>query len=151
MFWKFPLSSPGAPTSTTRRETSSRERENCGREMTSNFVDNFDFHAIVGIFYMPQIFPSEGSRRPVSNPRTWVPKASMLPLDHRSRLISSLVNEIRVWSYYSNFNHLSTVRDVIILFFMALQSYVCLGIHTVEVSKSHPRHTTLDRTHLDKW
>jgi hypothetical protein len=34
MLWKFPLAPPGAPTSTTTRETSSRE---------------------TGIFYMPQI------------------------------------------------------------------------------------------------
>ena len=49
-------------------------------------------------------FPSEGRRaedfspwkirrlRPGLNPRTWVPKASTLPLDHRSRLIGSLCN-----------------------------------------------------------
>jgi hypothetical protein len=52
--WKFPLVPPGAPTYITTRETSSRERWNYGREMTGNFADNGDFHAIVGIFYMPQ-------------------------------------------------------------------------------------------------
>jgi hypothetical protein len=55
MLWKFPLALTSAPTSTTTRQTSSRERWNYGREMTSNFADNGDFHAIVGIFYMPQI------------------------------------------------------------------------------------------------
>jgi hypothetical protein len=29
--------------------------------------------------------PKEGVLRPGLNPRTWVPKASTLPLDHRSR------------------------------------------------------------------
>jgi hypothetical protein len=32
-------------------------------------------------------FPSEGRRAEGANPRTWVPKASTLPLDHRSRCI----------------------------------------------------------------
>ena len=30
--------------------------------------------------------------RPGMNPRTWVPKASALPLDHRSRLVLALLN-----------------------------------------------------------
>jgi hypothetical protein len=55
MLWKFPLASPGAPTSTTMRETPSSERGNCGQEMTGNFADNGDFHATVGTSYMPQI------------------------------------------------------------------------------------------------
>jgi hypothetical protein len=48
-------------------------------------------------------FPSEGRRaedffalkiqrlQPGANPRTWVPKASMLPLDHRSRYSGHLI------------------------------------------------------------
>jgi hypothetical protein len=55
MLWKFSLAPPAAPTSTTTRETSRRERRNYGREITGNFADNGDFHASVGIFYMPQI------------------------------------------------------------------------------------------------
>jgi hypothetical protein len=55
ILWKFPLAPPGAPTSTTMRETSSREKGNYGREITGNFADNGDFHAVVGIFYMLQI------------------------------------------------------------------------------------------------
>jgi hypothetical protein len=51
---KFPLAPPGAPTSMTW-ETSSRERGNCGWEMTGDFADSGGFHVIVGIFYMPQI------------------------------------------------------------------------------------------------
>jgi hypothetical protein len=38
-----------------QQETSSRERGNYGREITGNFAYNGDFHATVGIFYMPQI------------------------------------------------------------------------------------------------
>ena len=42
-------------------------------------------------------FPSDGRRAedffsPGLNPRTWVPKASTLPLDHRSRLQGTLSN-----------------------------------------------------------
>jgi hypothetical protein len=55
MLWTFPLAPPGTDTSTTTRETSSRERGNYGREMTGSYVDNDEFHAIVGINYMPQI------------------------------------------------------------------------------------------------
>ena len=33
--------------------------------------------------------------RPGLNPRTWVPKASTLPLDHRSRLVNTYHNRIR--------------------------------------------------------
>jgi hypothetical protein len=88
LIWKFPRAPPGAPTSTTTRETSIRERGNCGREMTGNFAYNGEFHVIVGIFYMPKIcdtgptallplrriFSSWKIRRlrPGSNPQTWV-------------------------------------------------------------------------------
>jgi hypothetical protein len=41
LLWKFPLAPPGATTSPTR-ETSSRERGNCGREMSGNFADKWD-------------------------------------------------------------------------------------------------------------
>jgi hypothetical protein len=51
----FPLAPPGAPTSPTTRETTSSESGKCGREIKGNFYDNGDFHATVGIFYMPQI------------------------------------------------------------------------------------------------
>jgi hypothetical protein len=92
MLWKFPLALPGAPTSTTTWENSTRERGNYGREMTGNFAENGDFHAIVGTFYIPQICdmwptallplrrkvcwgffrPEKIWRlRPGSNPRTW--------------------------------------------------------------------------------
>ena len=52
-------------------------------------------------------FPSEGRHaedffalkirrlRPGLNPRTWVLKASTLPLDHRSRLMNDIVLEIK--------------------------------------------------------
>jgi hypothetical protein len=40
LLWKFPLAMPGSPMSTMTRETSSRERGNCGREMTRNFADS---------------------------------------------------------------------------------------------------------------
>jgi hypothetical protein len=39
--WMFPLAPPGALMPTIMRETSSRERGNCGREMTSNFADKW--------------------------------------------------------------------------------------------------------------
>ena len=75
----------------------SRERWNCGRERCPV--------VILPKFRLPRkfrdrrlFFPSEGRRaedffalqigrlRPGLSPRTWVPKASTLPLDHRSRL-----------------------------------------------------------------
>jgi hypothetical protein len=55
MLLTFPLAPPGAPTSTTTRETSNSERGNVGQEITSNFADNGNFYATIGIFYMLQI------------------------------------------------------------------------------------------------
>jgi hypothetical protein len=87
--WKFPLAPPGAPTPTTTRETSSRER---GKKWPVILSTNGGFHAIgrdllhaanlrhgTDGFTSP---PKEGILRifsPDSNPRTWVPEASMLP------------------------------------------------------------------------
>jgi hypothetical protein len=76
-----------------------------GEKWPRNFAESDDFHVTFGFFYMPLnttwnrrfYFPSEGRRaedffarkilrlRPGLNPRTRVPKASTLPLDHRSR------------------------------------------------------------------
>ena len=72
-------------------------------------TESCDFHAYTsGFFYMLQIFDMEQTAllpfrrkacwgffppwrirrfRPGLNPRTWVPEASTLPLDHRSRFI----------------------------------------------------------------
>jgi hypothetical protein len=40
-----------------------------------------------------RIFSPLKSRRPGLNPRTWVPKASTLPLDHRSRSLYIQINQ----------------------------------------------------------
>jgi hypothetical protein len=92
----------------TTRETSSRERGNYGREMTGNFADKGDFHANEGSLTCHKsvtrdrrlYFPSEGRHAEdlfalknlmASNPRTWVPEASMLT--HRPpKLLSSLLH-----------------------------------------------------------
>ena len=85
-------------------------RWNCEREMPGKFCLNAEFHATFrDLLHDVKLrhaktwdrrlyFPSEGRRaedfirhkksdrfRPGANPRTWVPKASTLPLDHRSR------------------------------------------------------------------
>jgi hypothetical protein len=73
----------------------------------------------VGIFYTCRkattwdrrlYFPSEGRHaedffalkirqlRPGVNPQTWVPKASTLPLDHRSRPRQTILNSKLCWS-----------------------------------------------------
>jgi hypothetical protein len=77
-----------------------------GEKWPRNFDESGDFHVTFGFFYMPWsttrdrrlYFPSEGRRaedffarkirrlRLGLNPRTRVPKANTLPLDHRSRL-----------------------------------------------------------------
>jgi hypothetical protein len=52
---KFPLVLPGTPTPMTW-ETPSRERGNCGLEITGNFAQQMaSFTPFEGIFYMPQI------------------------------------------------------------------------------------------------
>jgi hypothetical protein len=98
------------PTSATRRLHACQHARapsggiwNCGREMSGKFCLNAEFqvtfrdllHAIHGTdgFTFP---PKEGVLRKFFalkiqrlrsgvNPQTWVPKASTLPLDHRSR------------------------------------------------------------------
>jgi hypothetical protein len=76
-----------------------------GEKRSGNFAESSEFHATLGIFYMPQIYdmgqtalyPKEDvlrifsswktrRLRPGLNPRTWVLKASTQPLDHRSRV-----------------------------------------------------------------
>ena len=82
-------------------------RWNCGREMSGNFALNAEFHVTFrDLLHAVKLrhgtdggftSPPEGRRaedffalkfrrlRPGANPRTWVPEASTLPLDHRSR------------------------------------------------------------------
>jgi hypothetical protein len=83
-----------------------------GEKWLRNFAESGDFYITFGFFYMPLsttwdrqlYFPSEGRRaedffaqkirrlRLGLNPRTWVPKASTLPLDHRSRSLHLYMN-----------------------------------------------------------
>jgi hypothetical protein len=79
----------------------SGRRWNCGQEMFGNFAKLSISMLHLGIFYMPwsydmgptALLPLRRkaywgffrSKNPDVNPRTWVPKASTLPLDHRSR------------------------------------------------------------------
>ena len=46
-----------------------------------------------------RIFSPWKIRRPGLNPRTWVPKASTLPLDHRSRMLIGIVHCSLIWIY----------------------------------------------------
>jgi hypothetical protein len=98
--WKFQLTPLGAPMPTTKRETPSRERRNCGKEMSGNVVYKQQVpRCLKGSFKCRKsttwdrrlYFPSEGRHaedfflpwkirrlRSGSNPRTWVPEANML-------------------------------------------------------------------------
>ena len=102
----------------------SGKRWNCVGENYSVILLKWQFPLHLGIFYMPQIydmrptallpfrrkacwgfFRPEKSRqlRPGLNPRTWVLKGSMLPLDHRSRLwclFTASVNKALSWWCY---------------------------------------------------
>jgi hypothetical protein len=102
------------PTFATRRlhachhaRAPSGGRWNCGRKMSGKFCLNAYFHVkFRDLLHTVKLrhgtderlyFPYEGRRaedsfalkiwrlRPTVNPRTWVPKASTLPLDHWSR------------------------------------------------------------------
>jgi len=111
------------PTFATRRlhachhaRTPSDGRWNCGREMSGNFCLNADFHVTFrdplhavrlrhetdGFTSPPNFFALKIRRlRPGANPRTWVPKASTLPLDHGSRYPLKIVcSETLVRNYY---------------------------------------------------
>ena len=77
------------------RESTRRRKVELWTRNVRKFCLNADSHVTFRDLY----FPSEGRRvedffalkirrlRPGANPRTWVPKASTLPLDHRSCLI----------------------------------------------------------------
>jgi hypothetical protein len=89
----------------------SGERWNCGRKMSGKFRLNADFHVTFRSFTCRKAttwdrrlyFPSEGRcaedffalkirrLRQGVNPRTWVPKASTLPLDHWSCFCSPFI------------------------------------------------------------
>jgi hypothetical protein len=119
------------PTFATRRphachhaRAPSGGRWNCGREMSGKFCLNADFHVTfrdllhaVKLRHGTDGFttpPKEGLLRiffalkilrllPGANPRTWVPKASTLPLDHRSRLGGGLLacSYVESWRKYT--------------------------------------------------
>jgi hypothetical protein len=83
-------------------------RWNCGREYCPVILPKWRLPLHLGIFYMLQIYDTGPTAllrlrrkacwgffsplkirrlRPGLNPRSWVPKASTLPLDHRSRFM----------------------------------------------------------------
>jgi hypothetical protein len=83
----------------------SSERWNYGRGMSGNFGYMMSLFTALGIFYMPQIYDMGPKallplwrkaclkirlHRPDLNPRTWVLKASTLPLDHRNQKITCI-------------------------------------------------------------
>ena len=104
---------------------------NCGRECCPVILPKWRLPRHLGIFYMPQIYdmgptallplrrkacwgffsPLKIRRfRPGSNPRTWVPKASTLPLDHRSQSLDRYKFEIWHRSHVCNFCPLSFLK-----------------------------------------
>ena len=95
-------------------------RWNCGQETSSKFYLNADLHVTFGdllhavkLRHVTDSFtslPKEGVLRifsplkirrlqPGANPRTWVPKASTLPLDHRSRFNDTLLTDEQAQPY----------------------------------------------------
>jgi len=50
--------------------------------------------------------------RPGANPRTWVPKASTLPLDHRSRFVPVLVNRMLLYFFFFDVPTLTLGEEV---------------------------------------
>jgi hypothetical protein len=89
-----------------------------GEKWPRNFAESGDFHITFGFFYMPfygftstpkesvlRVFSPRKIRRllPGLTPRTWVPKASTLPLDHRSRYKNSLGSVIMIHKIYFYF------------------------------------------------
>jgi hypothetical protein len=97
--------------------------------MAENFAERGYFHVTFGFFTCRKARhgtdsftspPKEGVlRRPGLNPRTWVPKASTLPLDHRSRVRFYLPSPISVTvsiSTVSDFIFLTLTPNIPILF-----------------------------------
>jgi hypothetical protein len=100
--YTFQLSPPGVSTRVTTRELPAAEGGTVGEKCPGIFL-NADFHVTFRDLLHAMTwdrrlyFPFEGRRaedffaliirrlKPGANPRTWVPKASTLPLDNRSR------------------------------------------------------------------
>ena len=95
---EVPTFTTRCPASATTREIPAAEGGTCGRELSGNFCLNVDFHVTFRDLLHAANLPPKGGvlrifsplkirrPRPGLNPRTWVPKASTLPLDHRSRI-----------------------------------------------------------------
>jgi hypothetical protein len=110
------------PTFATRRlhachheRAPSGGRWNCGRKISGNFAQKSDFHLTfrdllhaVKLRHGTDGFTSPPKKgvlkirrlRPGANPRTWVPKASTLPLDHRSRTFHVTNITVLPWIQY---------------------------------------------------
>ena len=122
----FLLAAPGVST----RDPSSERRNYLGEKWPVIWTESCDFHAYTfGFLYMPKICdmgkkacwrffsPWKIRRlRPGLNPRTWVPKASTLPLDHRSPFIPPY-----------NHNVFKSSRDSLLVY--AHYLYVCCCLH----------------------
>ena len=114
---------PGVSTRVTMREHPAAEGGTVGEKCPVNFCLNADLHVTfrwsftcrkAATWDLGLYFPSEGKRaedffrpkkirrlRPGANPRTWVPKVSTLPLDHRICL---------VWTYWRKEKSLDPAR-----------------------------------------
>ena len=108
-------------TSQRRQRSQQREVELLGEKWPTNLAESSDFHAsfrdllhAVNLRHGTDGFtspPKEGvlrffspwkirRLRPGSNPRTWVPKVSTLPLDHRSRATCAKFGWAGVWHVF---------------------------------------------------
>ena len=73
------------------RDPTSERRNYLGEKWPVIWTESCDFHAYnLGFFFRPDKIQQ---LRPALNPLTWAPKASTLPLDHRSMEKSALKNE----------------------------------------------------------
>ena len=108
----FPLSSLGASTCTRHERPLSAKDGIMGEKWPVNFACDFDFHVNPGFFDMPRksatwetaLLPPQGRHavdffarkirrlRSGSNPRSWVPKASMLTTEVSVKIYWKLSN-----------------------------------------------------------
>src|SRR5215475_13055817 len=93
------------------RESTQRRKVELWARNVREFCLNAELHVTFRdlLHVVKLYFPSEGMRaedffalkfrrlRPGANPRTWVPKASTLPLHHKSRLCLSILAWMSVW------------------------------------------------------
>jgi hypothetical protein len=136
-FRVFQLSPQEAPSVWSDASELSSGRWNYGREMAKKFCRKWRLprhfwvllHAVNHDMGQTALLPLRrkacwGGLRPGLNQRTWVPKASTLPLDRRNRSLNKLCTLILVFKYETSINWRSRMQSRNVPYNMYQYSYM---------------------------